>query len=169
MSDEQKIQEAFKKTLADSALRRRLALSGGVLSVLTVALFILFSSLLVLHSLFSGWDLFPFSAFLFFWTGVICAVVFSVSSPFFHSADKKELAGILDKKTGKYKSLFVSAFEFSSDKKKNEGYSCYMMEETIRRANKDITKLKKENIFTGEGRPEWTVAGILRGHSFFSR
>ncbi len=166
MGDEQKIKEAFKKALSDSALSRRLALSGGVLSVLTVALFLLFSSLFVLHSFFSSWDLFPFSAFLFFWAGVICAVVFSVSSPFFHPADKKKLAGILDKKTGRYKSLLGSAFEFSSSKKKNKGYSLYLMEETIRRANKDITKLKEGNIFAGEGRPEWTAAGILLGILF---
>ncbi|MDZ7860428.1 MAG: DUF4175 family protein [Candidatus Krumholzibacteriota bacterium] len=166
MGSEKNIKEVFLKELANSALRRRIALAGGLLSVLSSVVFLLLFLLLALNSLFSNWSFFPFFAFLFFWTGVACALLYSLLSPSFHVADKSGLAALLDGKTGGYRSLFGSALEFSREEKGSGGYSRYLIDEAIRRANIDIKKLKEKNIFAAEGRSGWAAAGILLGVLF---
>ncbi|HMA76918.1 MAG TPA: hypothetical protein VKO43_06395, partial [Candidatus Krumholzibacteriaceae bacterium] len=167
MGSKKNIKDVFLKELADSAIRRRIALAGGLLSVLSSAVFLLLFFLIALKSLFSDWSYFPFFAFLFFWTGIACALVYSLSSPFFYVAGKKRLAAMLDGKKGGYRSLFGAALEFSREEEGSGNYSRYLIDEAIRRANRDIRKLKEKNIFAVEGRPEWAAAGILLGALFF--
>ncbi len=144
------------------ASARRFYVVRGAVSVLLTTGLALLSVITALFGIMPQWRFLPILSFIVFWAGISAALVYASTSMARSVCGMGDLALSLGRAAGRG-SFFYAALEFCDSGERHDNYSRPLMSLTVRKAAAMLDRILPRDVFSGNGRPGWTLAGVAAG------